>query len=77
MIEAALELGLRLPRALADELGLAPGQHVEMRTEGKRLVIKPTRPRYTLDELLAACGPSAPLPPHDWTRSRRAGREQI
>lgn len=72
-------LGLRLPRALAEQLGLAPGQPVEVRAEGARLVVEPSRPRYTLEELLAQCDASAPLPKanRDWTRSRAAGRELI
>jgi len=72
-------LGLRLPRALAEQLGLAPGQAVEVRTEGKRLVVEASRPRYTLEELLALCDPRAPLGEADraWTRSPPVGRELI
>ena len=72
-------LGLRLPRALADQLGLAPGQSVEVRAEGNRLVVEASRPHYTLEELLAQCDPKAPLPKADrnWTRSPPVGRELI
>jgi antitoxin ChpS len=72
-------LGLRLPRAVADQLGLTPGQSVEVRAEGDRLVVERARPRYTLEELLAECDPKAPLPRADreWTRSRPVGRELI
>ena len=72
-------LGLRLPRALADRLGLAPGQAVEVSAEGNRLVVEAARPRYTLDELLAQCDPKAPLNKEDraWTNSPPAGRELI
>jgi antitoxin ChpS len=72
-------LGLRLPRALAEQLGLEPGQSVEVHAEGNRLVVEPSRPRYTLEELLAQCDPKAPLPKtdRDWTRSPPAGRELI
>lgn len=72
-------LGLRLPRAVAEQLGLAPGQSVEVRAEGARLVVEPSRPRYTLEELLAQCNPKAPRSKADraWTRSRPVGRELI
>jgi antitoxin ChpS len=72
-------LGLRLPRALAEQLGLAAGQSVEVRAEGERLVMEPSRRRYTLEELLAQCDARAPLPKadRDWTRSPAAGRELI
>lgn len=72
-------LGLRLPRALAEQLGLAPGQSVEVHAEGNRLVVEASRPRYTLEELLARCDPKAPLPKadRDWTQSPPVGRELI
>lgn len=72
-------LGLRLPRALADRLGLAPGRAVEVRAEGDRLVVEAARPRYTLDELLAQCDAKAPLGKGDraWVQSPPKGRELI
>ena len=50
-------LGLRLPKQLADELGLAAGSQVELGREGTKLVAetKPGRriPRYRLEDLIA------------------------
>jgi antitoxin MazE len=50
-------LGLRLPRQLADELGLVQGSQVEVGRDGTRLVAetRPRRqiPRYRLEDLLA------------------------
>jgi antitoxin component of MazEF toxin-antitoxin module len=72
-------LGLRLPRALADRLGLTPGQAVEVRAEGNCLVVEAARPHYTLDELLAQCDPRAPFgkADRDWDRAPPVGRELI
>jgi antitoxin ChpS len=51
---------LAVPPALLDLLDLHPGATVGLAVEGNRLIVEPrTRPRYTLDELLAQCDPSA------------------
>ena len=44
---------LAVPPAIVSALGLEPGGSVGLRVEGDRLVIERTRPRYTLDQLLA------------------------
>jgi antitoxin MazE len=49
-------LAVRIPRALAEEVGIERGSQVELAVEQGRLVAVPLRPRasrYTLDELLA------------------------
>ncbi|HEV8639090.1 MAG TPA: AbrB/MazE/SpoVT family DNA-binding domain-containing protein [Chloroflexota bacterium] len=49
-------LAVRIPRALAEEVGIERGSQVELAVEQGRLVAAPLRPRasrYTLDELLA------------------------
>jgi antitoxin ChpS len=58
---------------------LTPGQAVEVRAEGNRLVVEAALPHYTLDELLAQCDPRAPFgkPDRDWDRSPPVGRELI
>lgn len=46
-------LGLRIPKALADQLRIAEGSVIDIRTEDRRLVIEHVAPReHTLDELL-------------------------
>lgn len=50
-------LALRLPRPLADQAGIAEGCPVEISVEAGVLVIRPTVPRYSLDELLAGITP--------------------
>jgi antitoxin MazE len=51
-------LAVRLPKPLAERLGLDQGMEVELRAEGGRLVIVPRRHgRTPLSELLAKCHP--------------------
>jgi antitoxin MazE len=50
-------LGVRIPKRLAEKLGLREGARVEMEAEGDRLVISRRRPRYTLEEVLANVTP--------------------
>jgi antitoxin MazE len=52
-------LGLRVPKGLAQEIGLTEGSSVEIETKGNRLVVTPIRPKYTLDELLKDTTPEA------------------
>ena len=47
-------LALRIPQALASQIGLAPGSQVRLSLRRRELVIVPVpRPRLTLDDLLA------------------------
>ncbi len=69
---------LAVPPALLDILHLRPGVQVGIAIEGGRLVVEPQqRPRYTLDELLAQCNPSAKRTREDreWLGNKPAGTE--
>ena len=71
---------LAVPPALLDILQLRPGAEVGIAVESGLLVIKPqTRPRYTLDELLAQCDPRArrTREEREWLESKPAGGELI
>lgn len=46
-------LALRLPRHIAADAKLHEGTQVDLRVEGRSLVVRPTRPKYELSELLA------------------------
>ena len=47
-------LGLRIPKAFAEEAGVRPGSTVDLSIEDGKLVIQVTgRERYDLDELLS------------------------
>lgn len=64
-------LAVRLPKPLADDLGLIPGREVEVRQDGRRLTLEmtPVRkiPHYRLEDLLAQIKPGQKPPPfEDW-----------
>ncbi|HEV7463593.1 MAG TPA: AbrB/MazE/SpoVT family DNA-binding domain-containing protein [Methyloceanibacter sp.] len=64
-------LAVRLPKRLADELGLKPGKTVELQKEGTSLAIEttvgPKIPHYRLEDLLAQIKPGTETPPLlDW-----------
>ena len=71
---------LAIPKAMLDALDLAPDASVGLSIKGGRLVVDPKgRRRYSLDELLAQCKPSArrPRADRDWVASPPSGRELI
>ena len=71
---------LALPPAILDILQLKSGDRVSMAVDTGRLIIEPLRgKKYSLEELLAQCDASAPLPDEDstWTGSRPVGRELV
>ncbi len=65
-------LGLRIPKALAEQMGLTAGSEVEMRLLEDGLFIVPRR-RYFLEELLAAM-PADVHAEVDWGEAQ--GREE-
>ena len=68
-------LGLRLPRALTAEIGVAEGQKVEIRAEGGKLVVEPVREPYTLAQLMENVTPEAMREAWDWGDD--VGREVV
>ena len=44
--------GIRLPQAIALQMGLKEGALVSISTDGNKIILSPARPKYTLDELL-------------------------
>ena len=65
---------------MLDALDLAPEASVGLSIKAGRLVVDPKRRRrYSLDELLAQCKPSArrSREDRDWLAGRPAGRELI
>ena len=71
-------LGLRLPKAIASALQLAPGSALELRVEDGRLVAQPVMVTPSLEELLAGITPAslhAPLLDDDSKGKRPQGRE--
>jgi antitoxin ChpS len=71
---------LAVPPAILDLLHLQPVATVSLAVEGDRLIVQPqTKPRYTLEELLAQCDPQAPIGEEDraWLDSPPVGRELL
>jgi antitoxin MazE len=47
-------LGIRIPKAVAKEVGLDEGTNVDLRVSGKNLVLAPAHREYSLQELVGA-----------------------
>jgi antitoxin MazE len=50
-------LGLRIPKTFAQEARIDDGSSVDIKIEGKKLVIKPLKSSFNLDALLAQVTP--------------------
>lgn len=59
-------LGVRIPRAVAKEVGLDEGASVEVKVSGRNLVLAPTRREYSLNELVALITPKNRHGETDW-----------
>jgi antitoxin ChpS len=71
---------MAVPSAVLDLMHLQAGAKVALAVDGERLVVEPaTKPRYTLEELLAQCDASAPVAEEDraWFDSPPAWRELL
>jgi antitoxin ChpS len=71
---------LVVPPAVLDMLQLRAGATVGLVVDGGRLIVEPRpRRRYTLDELLAGCDPSAELTQEDrdWLDAKPVGDELL
>ena len=67
-------LGVRLPKAVAAEAQLAEGDTVEVSVKGGAIVVRPARPTYSLDQLVAKITPRNRHREADW--GAPAGHEQ-
>lgn len=71
---------MTVPKPVLEELGLQANTKVEVTVENGRLIAVPrTRPKYTLEELVAQCDPDAPLGEEDrtWLNDPPVGLEVI
>jgi antitoxin MazE len=59
-------LGVRIPRAVAKEVGLDEGASVEVKVSGRNLVLAPTCREYSLNELVARITPKNRHGETDW-----------
>jgi antitoxin ChpS len=71
---------LAVPPILLDQLHLKAGATVALAVDGERLVVQTCpKPRYTLEELLAASDYSQPMTPEEreWIDAPPVGRELL
>ncbi|MFC3074841.1 AbrB/MazE/SpoVT family DNA-binding domain-containing protein [Shinella pollutisoli] len=71
---------MTVPKPIVEELGLQANTKVEVTVEDGRLIAVPrTRPKYTLEELIAECDLDAPLSEEDreWLNDPPTGREVL
>ncbi|NQD54537.1 AbrB/MazE/SpoVT family DNA-binding domain-containing protein [Pseudomonas sp. CM25] len=70
---------IRLPAAVLKQMRLGVGSTLNLDATGEALVLKPVRskPKYTLEELMAQCDLNAPEPEDlaVWNAMRPVGRE--
>jgi antitoxin MazE len=59
-------LGLRLPKSIAREVQLDEGDTVQVSVDNGAIVIRPSRPRYSLDELVRRITPKNRHDESDW-----------
>lgn len=72
--------GAVFPAQLIKALGLDVGDELDATTENGRLIFTPVRrlkPKYNLDQLLAECDPTAPVPADlaAWEQLESVGQE--
>lgn len=68
-------LGVRLPRSLAQHIGVNEGQIVEISVDGARLTVEPIPRAYSLADLLVNMTPDAMREAFDWGED--VGRERV
>jgi antitoxin ChpS len=54
--------GAIFPAVLLNKLGLSAGDDIVFEQEGDKVFIASSKPKYKLDDLLAKCDESAPMP---------------
>jgi antitoxin MazE len=59
-------LGVRLPQAIVQQIGLKAGTVITISTEGDKIVLSLAKPKYTLQELLKDVKPEQQHDEIDW-----------
>ena len=68
-------LAIRLPKAVAASLDVKAGEAVELTIEGSAVVIRSRRPKYSIEELVAAMRPEAEPESFDDVNTPPVGQE--
>ncbi len=63
-------LALRLPQSMAADLRLAEGVTVSLSVEDEKLIVRPTRKRYRLADLLAGMNDDKKQEEVDWGKPK-------
>ncbi|MGH6735777.1 MAG: AbrB/MazE/SpoVT family DNA-binding domain-containing protein [Methyloceanibacter sp.] len=64
-------LAVRLPKAVVEEVGLKPDTEVDVTVQQGEVRVKRLRPRYTLEDMIAAIKPGTKAPPSvEWGPDR-------
>ena len=66
-------LGVRIPKAYAEEVGLSDGAAVEVKVSDRNLILTPAQRAYDLEELIAGITPKNRHGEADW--GEPAGKE--
>jgi antitoxin MazE len=70
-------LAIRLPKAAAASLNVRAGQAVDLTIEGEAVVIRSSRPRYSIEELVAQMRPANEPESFDDMHSPPVGQELL
>lgn len=62
-------LGIRLPQTLISQTDLKEGDEVTVTVDGGNIVLSPSKPSYTLEELLEGATPDLQHEEVDWGES--------
>jgi antitoxin MazE len=68
-------LAVRLPREVVQAASLSEGSSIDVMVEGGVVVLRPTRPRYRVEDLVVGMTPEAMRDAYDWGPD--VGREII
>ncbi len=68
-------LGLRLPRSLAEQIGVSVGGKVDVTADGDTLIVRAVKPRWRIEDLVANMTPEAMSEAFSWGND--AGREDV
>lgn len=77
--KAGGSLIVTVPASIRDALHLAEGQHLDVGLDDGAIVLRPARPRYSLEELVAKCDFDQPYSDEEraWLDKAPAGRELL
>jgi len=69
-------LGLRLPKSVAEQAQIQDGDHIDVSVRNGAIVIRPSRPAYSLDALVAKITPRNRHRESDWGRTPSSIRSE-